>query len=95
MKVARFALIVSLLLFLCTAAFSSAEASSYQSIRLMAHVPKIFTFDIRVNGPRIMLRPNKNFKFNGKIESDGVELTEEILELSASKHYKIVSITVN
>ncbi|EQC51703.1 hypothetical protein, partial [Bacteriovorax sp. DB6_IX] len=67
MKVASFALIFSLFLFLCTAAISYTEASETASLNLRGQVPHYFGVEYVSTAKGMRVKPRANFNFYGEV----------------------------
>lgn len=96
MKVARFALMVSFLLFLSTAVFSQAKASEAKSLYLRGVVPQTFTMGFVKKRDRYYLKKSQNFHFYGNIWANGVRVKKSIFALKGKKKsYNLVTVAIN
>jgi hypothetical protein len=94
MKVASFALIFSLFLFLFTAAITYTEASDTGILNLRGHVPPDFALEYNFSSGSLSIKPRANFNFYGEVVERDAKL-ENSSVYNAQEQYKVVSIIIN
>ncbi|OIQ17113.1 MAG: hypothetical protein BM556_12930 [Bacteriovorax sp. MedPE-SWde] len=95
MKVASFALIFSLFLFLFTAVVTYSHASDSSSLYLKGHVPNYFGLEYSYSNKGPSVRPKTNFPFYGSVTETDAKLSSTGVIKGQNSHYKVVSIIIN
>lgn len=96
MKVAKFSIYSSFIIFLLTILASEVNAKESVNLRISGLIPSIFEIDISTRPTSFVVNSSSNFDFFGFIEFEGVKILQgEEITLNQNLNYKLVTVSIN